>query len=386
MNYERIDENKNVALVRLNQTRQTPDKINIVRYYKEDGDVDFILAIGKGEGFGPNYYSIVQEQEETLVVDISDRLSDVSTLSHSEKALCYCNPNNEGAGWYILTDVEEGNILVRHFENLDNPGEKIFRNLSDGFRWFYVNGVLKREDDFLSESDTEDIVTQNIEYFKGPTFDIELDLELSENQQLLLVQDGNNYYLPIGVSNIEKPKFSIHIYNYKMEDVTDRYTISLESGESLELMPDGRYMVWGMWENDFNLVIQATKDSFTSTETLSIWFPEIAMYGGCIESTIDSELIFNPSLEEKPIYHDLRHLNLNFDLDNQKSILLMPQGFGQFSHIYDCNGLDYIKDYTYHSEGYIYQGVEYPAYYIKDEPIVGSDFKQRFTFISAYNL
>ena len=248
-----IEENKNVALVKLNQTWQVPDKINIIKYYKEGGGIDFILAIGKGSGFGPDYYSIVQEHEETLVISVSNRPSDVSTLSHSEKALCYCGPNNTNIlEWYILTDIEEGGIWTRHFERLDPSEARIFRNLDDGFRWFFVNGVLKREDDFLNESETIDLVTQNIEYFRGPTFDIVLYLtDLTEEQQDLLAVDGNNYYLPTGVGYIEKPKFSIHIYNYRGEDVTDRYTLSLESGEYLELMPDGKYMVWGRWENDF---------------------------------------------------------------------------------------------------------------------------------------
>ena len=58
-----IENSKDVALVVLNQTWQVPGKINIVYYEKSDGGVDFLYAIGKGSGFGPLYYSIIQEHE-----------------------------------------------------------------------------------------------------------------------------------------------------------------------------------------------------------------------------------------------------------------------------------------------------------------------------------
>ena len=255
---DRIAESKIDALTALNEEWQTSGKINVVRYRTEDGGVDFLLAIGKGAGTGPEFYSMVQTQEEITVMQISTDPLDVTTLAHGGKALCYCDLG-DGNRWYLIYNNDSG---VRQFSPLTETA--IYRNLDDGFRWFFVDPVLKREDDFLSESGTIDIVTQNIEYFKEPTLNITLELPEST------YQSDTNYYLPEGTESIEKPVFSINILNYKGEDKTDKYTISIESGEEVQEISDGKYMVWGLWEADFELGIQATKDSKTYTEPFKV--------------------------------------------------------------------------------------------------------------------
>ena len=127
-----IEESKDVALVVLNQTWQVPGKINIVYYHSGSGGVDFLYAIGKASGFGPSYYSMIQEHEETPVITITDSPEDVSTLIHREKALAY---NTDTSKWYIFEDTLENGIWTRHMTELISPA--IYRNLDDGFRWFF---------------------------------------------------------------------------------------------------------------------------------------------------------------------------------------------------------------------------------------------------------
>lgn len=364
-----IEESKDVALVVLNQTWQVPGKINIIYYQKNGGGVDFLYAIGKASGFGPSYYSMIQEHEETPVITITDSPSDVSTLKHKEKALAY---NTETSKWYMLVDVEENGIWTRHMTELISPA--IYRNLDDGFRWFYNGTVMKREDDFLGTAETEGLVIQNIEYFQRPTLEITL-LDVPENT----AGDGTDYYLPEDTVDVEKPAFTIRVINYKGEDDTSKYTISLNSEDPINY-EDGKYVVYRKYTEDFELPICATKNNLQTTKILKVWFPIIALWGSCTVSDIDHSII-NKTIRPKLIYHNLERLDLDYTLDNERSILYLPVDprLPKFSHIYDRNGLDYIENYTYYP-GYEYSGTVYQAY-LKNEPIIQNSLEQRFTYL-----
>lgn len=368
MNEYVIEESKDVALVVLNQTRQVPGKINIIYYRNEDNKVDFLYAIGKASGTGPLYYSMVQEHEETLVVTITNQPSDVSDLVHEEKALAY---NSETEKWYIL----EERSGIRQITELTSPG--IYRNLDDGFRWFFNGSVLKREDDFLSSDETEWLITQNIQYFKKPTLEVTL-INIPEET----IVDKNNYYLPEDINYIEKPEFTIRVLNYKGEDETSKYVISLSSGDTV-VYEDGKYVVYRRYTEDFELSIVATRNNSSTTETLNIWFPVIAYWGSCIVSDINQS-IEPRRIKPKLIYHNLEKLDLDYTLDNERSILYIPVDpkFSKFSHVYDRNGLDYIKNYTYYPS-YEYRNSLYQVY-IKNEPVIQDSLEQRFTHLDEF--
>lgn len=368
MNEYVIEESKDVALVVLNQTRQVPGKINIIYYRNEDNKVDFLYAIGKASGTGPLYYSMVQEHEETLVVTITNQPSDVSDLVHEEKALAY---NSETEKWYIL----EERSGIRQITELTSPG--IYRNLDDGFRWFFNGSVLKREDDFLSSDETEWLITQNIQYFKKPTLEVTL-INIPEET----IADKNNYYLPEDINYIEKPEFTIRVLNYKGEDETSKYVISLASGDTV-VYEDGKYVVYRRYTEDFELSIVATRNNSSTTETLNIWFPVIAYWGSCIVSDINQS-IEPRKIKPKLIYHNLEKLDLDYTLDNERSILYIPVDpkFSKFSHVYDRNGLDYIKNYTYYPS-YEYRNSLYQVY-LKNEPVIQDSLEQRFTHLDEF--
>ena len=367
-----IEKNKEVALVKLNKTWQVPEQINIIKYYTESGGIDFLFAIGKASGFGPEFYSMVQAHEETLVLNISNRLSDVSTLVYDQKVLCYCNPDSKYLEnkWYMITDTPgPGDQFTRNFTKLTEPA--IYRNLDDGFRWFFVNDVLKREDDFINSTEAGQLVDQNIEYFKKPTIDIDLQLPNGT------VKGGTNYYLPqLQDTTIEKPHFTIRITNYRGEDETDKYTISLKDGDYLERIGEtNEYIVWRVFKNDFKLQIQATKNALTTEETVYVWYPEIMYYGTTILNNDTPEpLNVNP----RKIYHNLETLDLEYTLQRERSILIIPPGFAKFVHIYDINGLDYINDYTYLQE-FSYQNSLYQVYY-KNSEVTIEKLRQKFTY------
>ena len=378
-----IEETKEIALIKLNRIWQTPNKISIIRYYNEEHEVDFLFAIGKASGFGPDYYSIVQSHEETLVISVGTDLYDVATLSHFEKALCFCNPHNEypESKWFLVEDIlnTDNHQYTRTFTELTKPG--IYRNLDDGFRWFYSYGTLKREDDFLSGSETIHIIDERIENFRRPKLII-TPTNLPEGT----CKRGNNYYLPKGTSYLDTFIFHLKIVDYKGEDVTSQYEITVESGEVVEYLGNKLYRVLGRWEEDFELTIQATKETVMLKKTLRIWFPVLAYYGSCTVDGINETINLSNDIQEKVIYHDLRRLIVDYSLNNKRSILIIPHEFEKFLHTYERNGLDYIKNYTF-IENYEYSsgvpGIVYNAY-VKNEPIVLEEFEQIFTYRDIY--
>lgn len=366
-----IELNKEVALVKLNSIWQYPDKTTIVYYYTDQGGIDFLLAIGKASGFGPEFYSIVQSHEETLVLSIGKKLSDVATLIHDEKALCFCNPDNRYPEdrWYMIRDIPGpgyNNPPTREFTELVDPS--IYRNLDDGFRWFYVNGVLRREDD--NSSVAIEIFDSNIdEYIQKPTLDVNLHLPDGT------VRDGNNYYL-LDSSEIDKPGFSIRVFNYRGDDETDKYTISLgDENDRLEQVGDNEYLIWRVYDGDFELHIQATDGSVITEEIIYIWFP-VTMYSGSC-SVVDDN-VSSISVTPRNIYHNLDSIEVVYNLNASRSILILPQEFNKFLHVYDINGLDYIGDYIY-SPTFTYQNTTYQAYY-KSSAVSIDNFRQKFTY------
>jgi hypothetical protein len=139
--------------------------------------------------------------------------------------------------------------------------------------------------------------------------------------------------------------------------------------------------VYRKYTTDFELPIVATRNNLQTIRTLKVWFPVIAYWGSCTISEIDQSII-TKSIKPKLIYRNLEKLDLDYNLDNERSILYLPidPSFPKFSHIYDRNGLDYIKDYTYFPE-YEYLGNTYQAY-LKNEPVYQESLEQQFTYLS----
>lgn len=354
---EEIITNKRSALVVLNETLQEPGKETLIYYYDQDGNVDFLYAIGKGIGIGPDFYSMIQEHEEIPVIMIRQHPLDVSRFVHGESGLGY-----DSGRWYRFWAADDN----RQPSELTEPA--IYRNLEDGFRWFFSNGVLKREDDFLTSGETNDLIEQNIECIQEPI--LLVNLEVPENT----AKDGENYYLPGNVESVEMPKFTVQILNYKGEDETSKYTISLESGETLDYI-DGKYVVYANYDADFTLPIVASRGLVHTSRVLKVWFPEIAWYGSF---TYDSGDVVLDTLQSTVVYHNLQSLELEYDLDSSNSILLIPTEFAKFKHIYDDNRLDYLENYDY-DPGFEYNGTIYSAY-LKKDPTEIEDFKQIFTY------
>lgn len=377
-----VKHDKEVALAALNETLQYPDKINIIYYYLTPENpsplkVDFLYAIGKSDGYGPEHYSIVQSHEETLVVHVGDEAPDVSQLIYNQKALVFCNPDNryDENRWYIVKAVpeEEGSeILIRHYTELTDEG--IYRNLDDGFRWYFSGGKLKREDDFLTLNEILELIDSNSN-IPQPTLNVTFYLPEGTSRE------GGNYYLPIGTSEVKRPAFSVTILDHEGKDITSEYTISVPGTHTRPFSDDGteKYMILNLYKLDSSITVNATKGSKILSSTINLWFPFIAYYGTCTVGNNNEVTI--TSATQRAIYNNLSKLIIEYNLSVNNSYLLMPLSFAKFDHIYDINDFDYIYDYTY-DQNFSYQDGVYVGY-IKKDLVTISNFIQVFTFSSG---
>lgn len=365
-----IDDDKNIALVSLNTHHHKKGQPVIVKYFKDrdTGETDMMIAMGKKDGVGPDCYTLIQSSEECLVKTIG--LPCVSQLTNGEKCLCYLESSDNGPeGWYLVYDVpnSDHSIYVRHFDLITEP--TIFRNLDDGFRWFYSNEELKREDDFISSANIEEIIINNLDNYLQPSINAHLDIDATESD--------DKYYLDYGTQSVDSPEFTLNVYNFNNEDITSDCTITVSDVTNVECIEDHRYRIYKQYTNDSEIKINATTPNGSVLSiTKHIYFPHEIFYGTTDNSTVITNDIEN--VQSKIIYLDQNSFSIVYNLENSRSILLTSVDLGTADHIYDIHGLDYLEDYTQRND-FSYNGQTYYAY-IKQDRVTIDNFKQTFVY------
>ena len=360
-----IDGDKNIALVSLNSYHHKKGQPVIVKYFKEGnaGETDMMIAIGKKDGIGPDCYTLIQSNEECLVKTIG--LPCVSQLTNGEKCLCYCESSDNGPeGWYLVYDVpnSDHSIYVRHFDLVTEP--TVFRNLDDGFRWFYSNEELKREDDFISSASIEEMIINNLNNYSPPSISAQLQIGVTERD--------DKYYLDYGTQNVDSPEFTLTIYSND-EDITSDCTVTVTGVTNVEFVEDHTYRIYKQYTTDSDIIINATTPNGSVLSiTKHIYFPHEVLYG----TTTSENSIEN--VQSKIIYLDQNSFFVIYNLVNSKSILLTTTDLGIAEHIYDVHGLDYLEDYTQRND-FSYNGQTYYAY-IKQDRVTIDNFKQTFVY------
>ena len=144
-----IEENRSVAIARLNQFHHLPGQPVMVAYYDENNREQTVLAIGIKNGLGPDCYRISELGETLVVKDVCEDLPDVSQLTNSE---VYISKGDTGVWNYVYLSGNTRKITPI------SGGPFIFKSILSGFRWFYYpSGKCKREDSFFDESEIRDI-------------------------------------------------------------------------------------------------------------------------------------------------------------------------------------------------------------------------------------
>jgi hypothetical protein len=345
----------------------------LAEYRDELGNINTILVIGKSNGRGHDAYSVISTAGDFVVNKIE--IPDVSQIGHQNPEVPHgeiyitrkkIDPNDENSeeDWFLVSCPESERV----WEIIDRS--RIFRNLDDGYRWFYIKETktLKREDDFLSTAENQSYVNNLMSNFlKKPS------IVVSYNNQT-----GNNFYINELNTTIENPILNIHITDFTDTDITEKCIIKINN-EIIESETSDihDFMFTGTFNNDFSLTIHSVCLELNNLEiekTVNFYFPKEAYFGTCrIEN---NEIVINEDIRTKLIYSDLSSIDVVYNLDRNRSILIVPTNINKFLHIFDDNSLDYINDYTY-VQNFEYNDNIYSMYY-KNSNVVIQNFKQKF--------
>ena len=248
-----IERDRSIAILRLDQCQHYIGQPVQVRYYsnQEQTETDSVIAIGIKNGIGKDCYKVLSLGGLVLVRNVVKDPPDVSELVHGEIYLC---PDEDGIWSYIY---EEGG--VRQIEHITG-GPFIFSNIEDKYRWFYRDGVLKREDDFNTEADIElllsgyenrfDDLTKKLEdlqrlVYKNNTLTFPLRVVLYDDNNTggintiyrTGMRTGVNFVIRVTMATVDIPGGGITYL-----DITQDCDLTL-NGEKIEVTGEGLYTV-----------------------------------------------------------------------------------------------------------------------------------------------
>lgn len=363
-----IQANIHTAMIRLNEFDGWKVGLPLmVKYYNQDQKVDTIFAIGVKNSLsssdrGGDFYSIIATEEYYYIDGVFDIRPNMSYVVNGEKYL-YCYETEEDK----LANNKIWKIAKRVGDHLGTgtllDGPYIFKNLSDNLKYFYTDGILKKENDFITPEELYLEVSKLTTSFKN---------EITE----LYVIGGDTYSKSESYGNLQ---IHIKIENYKNIDITSDYTITLRNG-SLEKIDDNTYRILDEVSTTTTYQLDAI-DNYgnTLTKDFIIYIVDYTYYGKMTEFDIN-----NLATLEKTLWNGKGNFEFTINLgtpnnDGQITVLAVPENIlgGDFMSIRDENKLNYINDYTI--SRYSVFDTMYKIYYKKDQVVI-SNFKQIFSY------
>ena len=388
-----VERDRSIAILRLDQCQHYIGQPVQVRYYSnpEQTEIDTVVAIGIQNGIGKNCYKVLSLGGLVLVRNVTQDPPDVSELVHGEIYLC---PDENGVWSYVY---EEGG--VRQIENITG-GPFIFANIEDKYRWFYKNGVLKREDDFNTEADVQVLLSGYEEKFE----DLTNKLETLQN----LVYKNNTLTFPLRVSfydesnvggthtiyrtgtmtgvnftiRVTLPSVDIPSGDITYLDITQDCTLTL-NGQQIEVTGENLYSIGNLSRTtDFSLLVSYVDKETGVTKTGNAYYTVIfgyPFYYGVIPASgwsASQETV--TSLDNMVIGDSDTIIRFKDSLENEKVAVAVPTTYGDLLTAYDSvTSLNCITDYDVQS--CLVNDVTYNVY-TKDLPITYTDFSQEFSF------
>lgn len=352
-----IGVNKEVALVKLDKFNHLEGQPVIVIYNNEDGSVDAITAIGVKNGIGRDCYSIISTSGFYVVNEVLDeRYADISELINNGIYVCR---TNELTDWCIVKTDSTGE---KRKPNFDLPSEFIVQELKSGYRWFYKDGLLYREDDFFSRDEVLKVIQNEILGF----------IPINITSEII---GGNVYEKGTSIKNLE---LKITVTNLTNEDITNKCNIEIKDKKGnlitiRYISADGKYTIAGEYKENETFNISASyslggENESTNNCNVNLIFTDATYYG-------KSEQL------NKLLYAGEGNIEFNINLTDEKSILIVPSDYEIFQHIYDINGLDYINDYIIESNVKYFEDKEtLYTVYTKDISVTITNFKQVFSY------
>ncbi len=346
-----IEESRDVALIRLDKhIEHHPGQPVEVLYRTETNTIDSIVAIGVKDGYGRDCYSILASRGEVVVNDVLYELEDVSELINGGRYIVL--DNNV---WKLELLGDDG--VIRNIIPLEDISDvMIYKNLRDGYNWYWRDNILKREDSFYTDEQLTEKVQNMIDESSYVDFSV-------------MYYGETNLYAPDTI--VTSPKFIVKL-SVGSHDYLDRATIKVSSSEheeeEIKSIEGNILTLYGSFDKDVTFTFTVNYYGVTYTATSEIRFMKMARYGSIHDGEDVPE--YN-DLSLKVVYFDPKvGIDLSYDLQDAKSLLIVP-GDISFKRILDENSLDYIYDYTsYSMNGY--------TIYLKKTSTTINNFKQVF--------
>ena len=354
-----IQSTRDSAMVKLDEWNHVVGNLVMIKYYtdKQKTNIDTLFAVGVKEGRGRDCYSIISTAELYVVNDIlyEDPVS-VESLVDNQRFLC-----KQDEVWKIL---KLGPNKYRTYTDIPEDLH-IFRNLADGFQYFYVDGELKREDSFITAEEVKKLMKELEEAIERPPKIAQLEIV------------GGTIY-PAG-SIVSGLQFNLSVINYKDEDITDQFDVRLYKNDgqdevNIEKINNNSYRIYEDITVTTTYSLEVIGSNITLEDTFTISLVNYTLYGKMSE--YDPAIV--PGLT-RVLWDGKGEFEFTTNLENEITILAIPMGLvnQEFTSIKDTHGLNYIDDYI--KENYESYGSNYIIYHKKDQVTI-NNFKQTFGY------
>lgn len=141
-----IQPNKASALIALGTAQMVDGEIYKVRYINSFGNLDCLIALGTGDGVGPNFYTLLSDRGMFLVTSIVSSLPDISKAVFGE---VYLLVTSEGIFRCHISNQTDSGISWEEEEVL---GDHLVSCTEDSGMYLVSNGTIKP---INSESSTQ---------------------------------------------------------------------------------------------------------------------------------------------------------------------------------------------------------------------------------------
>lgn len=384
-----IERDRTIAVLRLNDAYHRIGQPQVVRYYDENGDVDSIFAIGIKEGTGEDCYKIISLGGVQVVRDVVYDPADVVEVVHGETYIYYNTA--EKKGYYIFLNDKD----TREFIQITKTQE-IYVNVKDRYTWFWLNGELRREDDFYTRSqidaffekyglenkreidelksrlkEIKDLLESSILNLQGQIDDLKKDYD-SKFETI----DADLYGLSIKLNSDHKKLYQIgttaefntalSVYR-KGKSITSQCTFKI-NGETVP-GPNNKLVTVNDMHYTFEAIFQVlpTKTLKITTD-LDINFGYLFYFG-----TVNKEWVANSEtvrtlgnniIQGKETKETVCTFNLEL---NTRAVFACPKLYGALKEIKDGNGFDMLGNNLYTISEVSIEGRPYLVYMTKEE-------------------
>ena len=141
-----IQPNKASALIALGTAQMVDGEIYKVRYINSFGNLDCLIALGTGDGVGPNFYTLLSDRGMFLVTSIVSSLPDISKAVFGE---VYLLVTSEGIFRCHISNQTDSGVSWEEEEVL---GDHLVSCTEDSGMYLVSNGTIKP---INSESSTQ---------------------------------------------------------------------------------------------------------------------------------------------------------------------------------------------------------------------------------------